>query len=226
MKIVKIFCEGVTDQVFIADCLEFFYQIKVDREINGEKVKMSFKRNSEIIELNGCGNLSKDIYIDQLKDNQEEDGINIIILDADFSSTAKGEKKGTGNNGFKACKQKLEDIKKQHNVSFDYYLWHNNQDDGEVEDLICQLIPKDKQPVMDCIENHKSCLQQIEHLELNIADLKNQISFYLGTLKQDSGPRKRDYKNNNHWKLDINENDTNIMTDLMKFKIFLDKYFL
>src|SRR4051794_36754286 len=101
MKKIIIFCEGITDQVFIADCLEYFFGINIIKRANPKdkhKLKITLGQESEIIDIEGCSKLSNKFYLDLLKDNSEEGGVNIIIFDADSA--------GSGNNGFHSATQK------------------------------------------------------------------------------------------------------------------------
>lgn len=219
MKSVKIFCEGITDQVFIADCLEIFYGFNFDRKkvkhSNNEKLEITSKNKIEIIDVGGCDKLSDDIYIFQLEDNQDLGGINIVIFDADYTGLQNG------NKGFNSCKQKLDDIKKNNSVVFDYFIWPNNNEDGVVENLLRTLIPTEMEVVYKCIESHQTCLTNTSIQNLKIADLKEKVGYYLHTVNQDSRARNRDYKDNVYWNLNCETNN-----DLKRFKDFLDTFFL
>lgn len=219
MNSIKIFCEGITDQLFIADCLEVFWGVTTVRKPGKEKNKIdiAFGSNCEIIEIGGCSKLVNQIILDKLRDNSEEGGKNIVIFDADFAPNGIGMKTGTGNNGYLNAKQKLEDIRTNHGVDFEFYLWHNNSSDGEIENLLSQLIPQINMPIFDCINSHVTCLTCCGISDLNIADLKNQLSFYLHTLTSNSSLIKRDYKNKKCWEMDFA-----ICNDLQNFKEFLD----
>lgn len=218
MKKIKIFCEGITDQVFIADCLESFYEYSSHRKgrtKNGhEKIDLVINENIEVIEVGGCDKLSDQLYLSMLEDNTSNGGQNIVIFDADDFI------RGNGNKGFKACKQKLEFLKKKKKVEFDYYIWPNNKDEGMIEDLLRKLICKDKEPIYDCIESHQDCLSKLiyEGVEIKKAELKDKVGFYLYTVNLDSKASKRNYKNNLFW--DLNHEK---IEDLNSFKEFMDK---
>jgi hypothetical protein len=224
MKTIKIFCEGITDQIFIADCLESFYKIEVTRKPDKRdarklKCDVTFRSTilkGEIIAVDGCGKLTDDLYIQWLKDNTEEDGINLVIFDADFPKDAEGTKQGNGNKGFKSCTKKLEDIKQNYDVIFDYHVWPNHKEDGDIENLLLQLIPNDKKSIFDCIESNQICLQRTGISNLRVADLKQKIGYYLYAANQKSEPRERNYQNADFWNLDW----ANI-PDLFAFKVFL-----
>ncbi len=218
MSNCKIFCEGITDQVFIADCIEIFYGFESTRKkvknANSDKLNIKFSNGIEIIEVGGCSKLSDDIYISQLEDNQELGGINIVIFDADYQSI------GNGNKGFNSCQQKLEGIKRENNVSFESFLWPNNSDDGIVEELLRKLIPTDKEVIYSCIESHQTCLSSLAVPNIRLAELKDKVGYYLHTVNLDSRARFRDYKNGVYWNLNHNN-----ITDLYTLKSFFDPFF-
>jgi hypothetical protein len=213
IKNVLIFCEGVTDQVFIADCLEIFYLAKVNREEDkANRGRLKFDRG-EIKEINGCDNLKLQINIDRLKDNSEKGGINLVIFDAD--------EKGRGNNSFINAVLSLNGIKKHHQVDFDFYLWPNHTEDGAVENLLRQLIQPNRESIMRCIENHQKCLKDTGFNDLRQVNGKDLIRYYLHTNSVDKTEgRNLDYKNTLFWNLNPKD-----IPDLQKFKNFLDQYF-
>jgi hypothetical protein len=211
-NVIKIFCEGIIDQIFIADCIEYFYNIKTTRE-KSKKELLIYSANLEIIDLKGCNNLANQfLSLDPMADNSLENGTNLVIFDAD--------KEGHGNNGFSNAVKKMRDIQKQ--VKFNFYLWPNNELDGEIEHLLRQLIPSDKECLFECFKQYNNCLKESSLPNLQYSsDLKNQLNFYLYTLKESSEKHERDYKKKELWNLNFNE-----IADLYKFKNFLDEYFL
>lgn len=213
MNKLSIFCEGVTDQLFLADFLESFYDIKLERVPNKSKIKVFNKiKEIEIVDVGGCTNLSNPLYLNTLKDNKDLSIQNIVIFDADITGQING------NKGFNACKQKLDNLRKNKDVDFQYYIWPNNNDDGIIENLLKELIPKEKEKVYNCIESHQECLLSLNDEKLKIADLKDKISYYLFTCKSDSRVKNRNYKDTDFWNLDL------INTGLNKLKLFLDNF--
>lgn len=215
MMSYKIFCEGITDQIFIADCITVFYNFTyVIEHKKKDNLKITFSNGIEIIDVGGCTKLSDELYLSLLEDNKDCGGTNIIIFDADHKSTGKG------NKGYESCLQKLNDIKKNHNVEFIHYIWPNNSDDGIIENLLRKLIPNEKETIYQCIESHHSCLSSLSIDNVRIAELKEKVGYYLYTVNQDSKPGKRNYKDSNYWDLDCNK-----IPDLLLFKTFLDIFF-
>jgi len=212
---IKIFCEGITDQVFIADYIEHYYNVTFYREIkhnDKNKLDIYITDKIQIIEIGGCSKLNNDLYVSALIDNYEEGGRNIVIFDADYTG------KPNGNKGYKACNQKLKNIIQNKGVKFDYFIWPDNQNDGEVEHLLRTLIPNDKECIYECINSHQTCLNSLPFDNLKIAELKDKVSYYLHTCNLDSRPKKRDYKNVEYWTLDESKNNK-----LKLFKDFTDK---
>lgn len=216
----KIFCEGITDQVFIADCLEIFYGFTSTRIIQKvssskqEKLEIKFPNNIEVIEVGGCGKLSNEIYSSILEDNTENGGVNIVVFDADYTE------RGNGNKGFALCGEKLNNIRRNKKIDFEHYLWPNNIDDGIIEDLLRKLIPANKEGIYNCIESHQTCLAGLDIPNIKIAELKEKVGYYLYTVNKDSKPSSRDYKDGIYW--DLNHNS---IVDLANFKSFLDSFF-
>ncbi len=211
---IKIFCEGITDQVFIADCIEHFYNITFQRETkhnNKDKLDILIANQIQIVEIGGCSKLNSELYIAELVDNHEKGGRNIVIFDADYNE------KPNGNKGYKSCKQKLEDIIRNKKLKFDYYIWPDNKNDGEIENLLRTLIPLDKECIYNCIDSHQTCLNGLPLNNLKISELKERVGYYLYTCNLKSRPKERDYKNIEYWDLDESKSDS-----LKLFKTFID----
>lgn len=215
MNLITILCEGITDQAFIADCLEIFFNITVTRTSKSkDKIDMTFGKDSQIVSVGGCSKISNRLILDSLLDNTKKGGRNIVFFDADFDTLGRDDKQGTGNNGFKSAKQKLTDIQIQHKVVFDFYLWHNNNHDGEVEDLLCQLVPSEKKELFNCFKGFNSCLKKSSIQQLKLPTLKEHINSYLHLCNQD--PKNRNYKNKEFWDMDHEK-----CSDLLRLRDFL-----
>ena len=219
MAEILIFCEGITDQVFIADCLKHFYGIdckKTSHKSRSNALGINFEFKSfrgRIIDVGGCTKLlTIKEYCAQMEDNIDLGGKNIIIFDADDS------KIGNGNKGFLSCRQKLTEFQKK--VFFSYYIWPNHEVDGAIEFLLRQLIATDKLPIIQCVESHQECLKQLEIPNLKYTtELKEIINYYLYTCNINAKLCDRSYIND-YWNLNPQDNN-----DLLKFKTFLDPFF-
>jgi hypothetical protein len=216
MKQILIFCEGVTDQVFIADCLELIFGFSVVRKEDkkNKKLEINFKDNEfkgKVTDIGGCDKLLINSVIHaNMQDNKEEGGENIVIFDADYTG------KDNGNKGIASCRQKLNNIRTNKEVDFHHYIWPDDENDGEIETLLRELVPQSKEPIFKCIDQHQDCLKSLDIDNLRYADLKNRLGFYLYTSNEDSEARKRNYKNADFWNLNPNKNE-----NLNKFISFL-----
>ena len=206
---IKIYCEGITDQLFIADVVEKFFDIIIDRRRKKNKINKCISENViEIINISGISSLRTDFVIDSLIDNQKLGGVNIVIFDADWKEI------GNGNKGIKNCRQKLDNLKSEKNLDFEYYIWPNNQDDGQLENLLCELIPNSKKPIFNCIETNKNCLNSLNNGSIKKIGLKEVINFYLNTCYQSTD--ERNYNDKNFWSL-----DENVSSNFQNFTKFL-----
>ena len=161
----KIFFEGIGDQIFIADFIEYHFDIIFQRDYNKKNDKIRVHNAEiEIISIDGCSKIRKQIYKEQFIDNTEKGGVNIVVFDADYKNI------GNGNNGFQSCCQKLDDLKKE--LTFEYFLWPNHENDGYLEDVQKNMIPKSKLPIINCMDSHFSCLDSLrgEHNLLEFGD--------------------------------------------------------
>lgn len=209
---IKIFCEGIGDQIFIADFIESIFEVRFTRETSlKNKDKIIIKNEKiEIIPIDGCKKIKQDIFKDLFINNSDIGGKNILIFDADFTNV-------NGNNGFVNCSRMVEELKNhpEKPIIFEHYLWPNNQDDGLFEDLLIKIIPDKHLPVIKCISSHQECLSSLHDLNINVPGIKEKISYYLYMFNQDSKASKRRF-NNEYWCLDINKCE-----ELLNLKKFL-----
>jgi hypothetical protein len=218
-KTILIFCEGVIDQVFIADFLSHSYgeTIFMDKNKNKRdkhKWDISFETNlceGKIIETGGYTYLSKPIYLEQLKNNQT--GRNLIIFDAD--------EHGHGRGSFKNTEQSLKELKRIENVDFDYHLWPNHNDNGTVENLLIQLIPTDKKSIFNCFDQYNECLKQFQGLKPLDETLKRSLNSYTYNFNHADKASERNYLDTSFWDMNSDEKP-----DLKKLKEFLNKHFM
>ncbi len=99
---IRIFCEGITDQKFIADFITKVYNIHFQDEKKKPLTSINGNCKIKIIEIGGCSNLHTQLWINELEKNTEQGFKNLIFFDAD--------KEGNGNNGFSACVSKLSNL--------------------------------------------------------------------------------------------------------------------
>jgi hypothetical protein len=211
-----IFCEGKTDLYFLSDILESYFSFTPKKDIKGERTEIIFYTEKiKIIEIGGFSKLNNEIYYALLQDNSTLKGKNFIFFDADCKTS------GNGNKGFINCVKKLVELRKRLNLEFEYYIWPNNEFDGDIEDLLIKLIPNDRQCIVDCIIKYHSCLKntKIENIKYS-NEQKDILNYYLYTCNERSGIDDRDYKKNIIWNINYDEIEM-----LKKLKSFLDIHF-
>lgn len=158
--------------------------------------------------LDGVDNLfnEKKSNIQTIQKAQAEDIDVIVIVDAD--------KKEDGN-GFQKRKEEIEKGMKNHNISFPYFIYPNNQDDGIVENLILSTaIQASNKKFFDCYSDYEVCLQGVKddngERKYNVPDLKGKVYAYAEAQTiYDSTTNKRvpliKKSNKNDWSFDNEE---------------------
>ncbi len=217
--VIRIFVEGIADQVFLFDIIQYWYGL------DGDKKNFLLKiRDDQYVQILKSGDKGdsggKSYYI--TKEGWEKQktqfgfpGTNLIIIDSD-----------DGREETLAALRGTIDIS---DFPFDsqLYLWPDNQSNGELENLLERIINPENQPILHCWSAFESCISQIEGRTLTLPANKTKVYAYLETLLGDSNSEKekikernRDYTNPNHWNLD----PTN--TNLSPLKTFLDRHLL
>ena len=195
-----IVVEGIADETFIRQYLYHLF---------GQKVPENF-----ILKTNGKDNLSSSGAINRMRSMTDQGGINLVIFDAD--------------NNFETRRASILEWKKQNGLEFELFLLPNNQDKGELEDLLENIINPNNRPILDCWEKYEKELVTI-HIEgrtpppLTTPAKKTKIYGYLeallGTSESDKKKikeREREYHNALHWNLDAEY--------LLPLKEFLEKF--
>lgn len=193
-KRFRIFVEGDADKKFISDYYHHLFQEKAPQysinhtgDLKGEKT-------------GGYKKLSDEINIREMRINEDQGGVNLVIFDADKDVEAR--------------RKELEAIKEQYNVNFELFLLPNNQDTGALEDLLENIINPNNRPIFDCWENYEKELVTLDipgrtPPPLTTPAKKTKIYGYLEALLGESNTQKelikevnRNYENTQHWNLD------------------------
>ncbi|MBQ9666336.1 MAG: hypothetical protein IJV33_07685 [Bacteroidaceae bacterium] len=209
-KRFRIFVEGDADKKFLSDYYHHLFQEKAPQysinhtgDLTGEKT-------------GGYKKLSDEINIREMRINADQDGVNLVIFDAD--------------NDIEARRKELEAIKEQYHVEFELFLLPNDKDTGALEDMLEQIINPVNQPIFKCWENYEKELikQEIPGRTpppLTTPAKKTKIYGYLEALLGESKTQKnlikeanRNYRNAQHWNLDVEY--------LKPLKEFLNKHLL
>ena len=195
-----IVVEGIADETFIRQYLYHLF---------GQKVPENF-----ILKTNGKDNLKSSVAINRMRSMTDQGGINLVIFDAD--------------NNFETRRASILEWKKQNGLEFELFLLPNNQDKGELEDLLENIINPNNRPIMDCWEHYEKELVTLDipgrtPPPLTTPAKKTKIYGYLeallGTSESDKKKikeREREYHNALHWNLNAEY--------LFSLKEFLEKW--
>lgn len=185
----RIFVEGDADKRFIAQLLESIFNENIP--------------SGNIIPTHGYTNLiavdKERTFINEMQRTTADGGINLVVFDADSNCETR--------------RRELSDWERRSKVNFELFLFPNNSNSGELEDLLRQIINPVNQPVMECWDKYEDSLKAINlpwknDIPLTIPAKKTRIYAYLEALlgssrseKEKIKEAKRDYLNKNHWDL-------------------------
>ena len=183
---VKIIVEGVADVRFVQDYISFLF---------GEDLK----EKTDILSAGGWTKLDSDsAFVQQLNQNRDNGGVNLIIFDADTDCQSR--------------RKEILDWKESNNLDFELFLFPNDTDPGALEALLERIINPKNAPIFECWEKYEMCLGS-KHIEGRSEPLtrpanKTKIYGYLEALlgesksqKEQIKERERNYKNTDHWDL-------------------------
>jgi hypothetical protein len=179
---IKIFIEGVTDIKLLKDLVFFTFNQSIAEDI--------------FVKTGGYGGLFNEQNLNQLRINTAQDGVNLVIFDAD--------------NDFSERKDELLSKAIQYEVEIKLFLFPNNIDSGDREKLLRSIANPDKYTPFDsCFEPYELCLKlynkqyiQATGYPLNhIPNNKIAIHNYLRLYNQETKEKRRDYMNAEYWDL-------------------------
>ncbi|WP_080057025.1 DUF3226 domain-containing protein [Spirosoma aerolatum] len=210
MSSIQIFVEGVTDQKFLQDVIAEWYGVALSIG--------SIGKSSEIISVDGKGAFDSPEKMKKLIPVFQQLAIQgiptVVIFDADTFSTNQAN--------LNLHSQKL---------NFTYFLFPDNQRDGEIETLLEEIICPDNQVIFNCWKAFEDCLSGHKTSSTPSGSFttpanKTKIYAYIETLvgetdseKEKIKDRNPDYHNKLHWNLDPKH------TSLKPLKEFLDPFF-
>ncbi|WP_277234016.1 DUF3226 domain-containing protein [Phocaeicola salanitronis] len=160
-------------------------------------------KDIEFICIGGIGNLFNETNINQMCQAQEVGDQVLILIDAD--TVAKGY-------GFVKRRADMDNEMQARNISFPYFIYPNNQDDGDVETLMEAIARRDLHPVFfDCFEDYERCVSGVkdEHGQplYNTPNLKGKLHTYMNAQKLSNKLRERLgsgdwlFSNTDYWNL-------------------------
>lgn len=163
------------------------------------------KRDVNFIFMDGIGNLFKEANTNQISLAQES-GEQVIVL-ADADTKAKG-------NGYVKRKAEIDKGMAAHALSFPYFLYPDNHNDGNVEVLMEKAARHDLHSTFfDCFKDYENCVSGVKdesgEPKYNVPDLKGKLHTYMSAQKLPSKLRDRFgsgdwlFDNKDYWNLDV-----------------------
>lgn len=214
MVSVCFWVEGKADQKFLADVMKVWFGLTFHP-------KDFFCRDADkkidvrIQDLGGKNTFST-LKISSLFNQNNVNGTqNIVILDADNISIQR---------------RMLENVKQELKMNFPYFLLPDDAGNGELENLLEQIIHPQNKVIFDCWDKYEICVGQYDNptrpgSKYTIPAKKSKIYNYLEVLlgetdaeKELAKDPKRDFTNAAHWVLDGTK------PPLKPLKDFLEKY--
>lgn len=137
--------------------------------------------------MDGVCNLFSESILNQIQQSQDEGNNVLVILDSDTPSKGWGFEKRA-----KDVKEKMQ----RNGVTFPFFLYPNNQDDGDVETLMESLARKDiHEKWWNCFEDYETCVKGIRDdkgdLMYNIPNRKAKLHTYISSQQLSNSQRKK-----------------------------------
>lgn len=163
------------------------------------------EKKVDFIFMDGIGNLYKEAILNQIRLAQDNGEQVILLTDAD--TIEKGV-------GFIKRKEEIEKGMAIHSLSFNYFIYPNNKDEGEVETLMEATARRDLHPTFfDCFEDYEKCVSGAKDEQGNplykTPNLKGKLHTYISSQQLSKKQRNKLsngdwlFKNENYWNLDV-----------------------
>lgn len=157
----------------------------------------------DFICTDGIGNLFNETITNQMRQAQAMGDQVLILIDADTTATGYG---------FVKRKADIENDMQKLQISFPYFIYPNNQDDGILENLMESLARRDLHKIFfDCFEDYEKCISGVKDKDgqplYNTPNLKGKLHTYINAQKLSNKLQKRFgsgdwlFNNINYWDL-------------------------
>lgn len=230
-KVLYIYVEGEGDVRFLEQFIKARFLLSFEYDSNRLKACSKDNENVEITirvlntELENGGIDSKKINdtVKEIALNNTPRGIeSIILLDADTETHCKPP------GGFVKRNKYMEELKSKENASFDFFLIPDNKNNGNLEDLLADVISKDGKLFYECLNKYMQCMNKIPAdsrpigVDECLKDVnKTKMSWYthmmLGKKHHKKTGVNRDYDNPNVW--DLENSSLNPLYDFLKQRL-------
>ncbi len=192
-----IIVEGLADAVFINDLIHIMNSSIQEKfiKLKNIKVKGIYKISEnpliKILIAGGCTTI--ELVKTQILEHQDQ-GYNILMI-----QDADDDVKDKVNGGFKKRMSYLDEIKKQHNLNFNTFLFPDHNNDGDLETILLSIVNEEKfAPFLSSYSSYTKeiCTFSIQKHADELLENKNQVYGYcqVYTGMKLSSEKDRDYK--------------------------------
>lgn len=145
------------------------------------------EKDVKFIFMDGIGNLFKEPILNQISEAQINNDSVLVLADAD--TVNKGW-------GYKKRRESIETEISNTNITFPFFLYPNNNDDGDVEKLMEAAALHDAHKVFfDCFEDYEKCIKGVKNEDgspiYNSPNLKGKLHTYISAQKLNRKCRDR-----------------------------------
>lgn len=200
-----IWVEGIADQKFLADVLSVWFGLAFqDSKMSGGVIYGCRDETRQIeVRIRAVGTVSAFIAEKEWRkkeqdfiDNQSFGIKNLIIADADDDFAARKIE----------VAQTVKDV--GFDVKSDLFLFPNHHENGDLENLLEQIIHPEHKAIFECWNAYEECLRKAPGKTYTTPARKTKIYAYLEALlgesqkeKEKIKEREREYFNADHWQL-------------------------
>jgi len=137
--------------------------------------------------IGGISNLFNETNKNQISQAQDVGEQVLILIDAD--TIAKGD-------GFAKRKADIDNAMQMLKLSVPYFIYPNNNDDGDIETLMESAARRDLHQVFfDCFEDYEKCISGVKNQHgqplYNTPNLKGKLHTYINAQKLSNKVRKK-----------------------------------
>lgn len=163
------------------------------------------RKEVEFIFMNGIGNLFNETNMNVISQSQIMGEQVLVFVDADTKAK---------RYGYEKRKDEIEKGMLINKISFPYFIYPNNRDDGDVEILMEYAAQRDLHATFfDCFEDYEKCISGVKN-ELgeplyNVPNLKGKLHTYMNAQKLSRKLSNRFgsgdwlFDNKDYWNLDV-----------------------
>lgn len=194
MGAINIYVEGNADVKFLSDYVEYLGlgQLSKSIEIKNNTAKASLKKNDGAnVFINGIGGWTNvQNVLPNIQSTLDDGGKVLVVFDADSEPDTRRE-------------EILDLLGKGLVNSSDVFLFPDNQQEGDLETLLENIIVDNNKFVFCCWSKFMDCLTKNDREQkMRLPNRKAKIFDYVSLLGRKAQEKDRNYKDSSLWNLD------------------------